>query len=127
MSSNLAMSRTKTSQHFAMSPASVIQKISNLVSSRGYFSSVFVIQSYLSTNIQSSSLQTFRRIFTGPGSVLNEKPGPPTKRKTNADIIGLEQVTPRSIAYAVVQVSSIFVLYAPHAHSITYSGASGPQ
>lgn len=64
--------------------------------------------------------QTFRRIFTGPSSVLTKTPGPTSKRKSNADIIGLMQVTPRSIAYAVVQVISTFVLYAIYSDMILF-------
>jgi hypothetical protein len=37
--------------------------------------------------------------------VTSEKPIKSSKRKNNADIIGVTKVTPRAIAYAAVQVS----------------------
>ncbi|KAI0281345.1 hypothetical protein BC826DRAFT_923149 [Russula brevipes] len=48
-------------------------------------------------------LRTFRRIFTGPKSVTSGQPGPVSKRKSIAQILGMTKVTPRSIAYAAVQ------------------------
>jgi hypothetical protein len=97
----------------------------------GLFRGTFLLRvcnkSYPSTKTESVLSQTFCRIFTGPSSVLLQKPGLTSKRKCNADIIGLVKVTPQSIAYAVVQVSSGFVLYAPHSDRILHSGASCAQ
>ena len=49
-------------------------------------------------------MKTFRRIFTGPKSVTSGKPGPASKKKSIAQIMGMTQVTARAIAYATVQV-----------------------
>ena len=97
----------------------------------GLFRGTFLLRvrnkSYPSIMTESVLSQTFRRIFTGPSSVLLQKPGPTSKRKCNADIIGLMKVTPRSIAYAVVQVSSGFIICASHSDRILHSGVSCAQ
>ena len=51
-------------------------------------------------------VQVFQYIHTGPMSALNPS-APLPGRKNNANIMGLKEVTPRSIAYACVIVSYI--------------------
>ena len=48
-------------------------------------------------------VMVYKRIFTGPASAMGIVGT--TRRKTQAQLIGLERTTPRTIAYAVVQVS----------------------
>ena len=67
----------------------------------------FACMSHFSFWTYGDDLQTFRRIFNGPKSVTSGKPGPASKRKSVAQIIGMTHVTARTIAYVAVQVWTI--------------------
>jgi hypothetical protein len=60
------------------------------------------------SNWNLKELQVWRHIFTGPASVLKKTPGPASGKRCNAQIHGMTRVTPRSIAYAAVQVRVSF-------------------
>jgi len=123
MNLSSATSLTKTSQRFATKANSVTRIISRWVCLGGPSSCGCVAQSHLNKREDSFILfKSFRRIFTGPSSVLSKKPGPSSKKRCNAEIIGLTQVTPQSIAYAAVQVSPVFVSCISRSHRMLYSG-----
>jgi hypothetical protein len=53
------------------------------------------------------TLQVWKHIFTGPTSALKTQPNHSHTKKGQAGLNRLEHVTPCTIAYAAIQVSSI--------------------
>jgi hypothetical protein len=55
--------------------------------------------------------QTYRHIFTSPSSAMKNTPGAARTKSGQAKLNGLHSVTPRTIAYAALHVSFIYLCY----------------